>query len=374
MKKRFFLISIIQLAILLIAPNLLASASIQTPLLEVPYASASDVISAINSYRTQNGLSALTSNSLLNSLAQSQANYQASIETVTHTGPGGTSPQDRASAAGYGNGSGFYYSEIIYGGYNANTSDAMTWWKNSSTHNYYILQSTYVEIGAGVATSGDMVYFTAVLAGMYGGSSSSGSNSTSSQGETGGTSTENNSQPAVPLVMPVQKAAPLADGSIIHTVQEGQTLWTIAAVYEIELGKLLEQNGLNNYSFVFPGDELLIRPAGTYPNADPQTTIQASNSTTEETIASELLGKPKILGTPVAYNTKPQATSTPIIINIPAHQNAEKGEQTEASPSGLLPQNSTIRIILIIAFSLLFLVVVGSIFLQKPPDRDKPER
>ena len=65
---------------------------------------ASETINAINQYRQQNGLPALQIHSLLTNLAQSQANYQASIGTVTHTGPGGTTPKDRALAAGYGGG------------------------------------------------------------------------------------------------------------------------------------------------------------------------------------------------------------------------------------------------------------------------------
>ena len=58
--------------------------------------------------------------------------------------------------------------------------------------------------------------------------------------------------------MPVQKATPQPDGSIIHTVLTGQTLWTIAAVYEIKLEDVYELNGLNRFSFVFPGDEILV--------------------------------------------------------------------------------------------------------------------
>ena len=369
MRKRLLPNLIIQAVILLLTTNMLAFASVQAAPVEAPSASAGDVIAAINNYRVQNGLPALTTNPMLSSLAQAQSNYQASIESVTHTGPGGTSPQDRASAAGYGNGEGFYYSEIIYGGYNATSSDAMSWWKNSSTHNYYILQNTYVEIGAGIATSGNMTYFTAVLAGMYSGGAAS--SSTGSQSENTDASNESSSQPAVPLVMPVQKATPGADGSITHIVREGQTLWTVAAVYEVDLDYLLELNNLNRFSFVFPGDELVVQPPGSFSTADPASATQTPGP--ESTSQTDSSSKPKILGTPVAYNTKPQATNTPIVISIPSDAIEASEEQTATSTRELIPQNSTIRLLLIIAFSILFLVVIGSIFLQKSPDEDDPK-
>jgi LysM repeat protein len=68
--------------------------------------------------------------------------------------------------------------------------------------------------------------------------------------------------------LPVLQATPMPDGSIVHTVQAGQTLWTVAAVYDIALADLLEQNGLTENSLLHPGDELLIRPA-TEPTAPP---------------------------------------------------------------------------------------------------------
>jgi len=352
--KQLLRILIIQIIILVLSPITLASASIKPQPVQAPPFSGSDVIAAINTYRTQNGLSALSTNSLLNSLAKNQADYQASIESVTHTGPDGSTPQQRASVAGYGNGSGFYFSEIIYGGYNATVSDAMTWWKNSSTHNYYILQATYVEIGAAVTTSGNMTYFTAELAGPYGGESSSGSetdNNDSSGSSVGATIPAN-------LVMPVQKSPPNADGSITHKVTEGQTLWTIAAVYEIDLDTLLKLNGLNSYSLVFPGDEIMIQPSGTSPTA----TI--TPETTSMTAPSGSSGK--VLGTPVAYGNSPQYTNTPIVVKVPTKVSQIEENDTQTN-GNLFSENKTIRIIVIIALVCLVIVILGSIFLQAPP-------
>jgi uncharacterized protein YkwD len=358
LKKRMVTIILIQLVLLLVVSNSLASASSSPKSIQAPPLSANDVISAINSYRIQNGLPALTTNSLLTTLAQNQSNYQASIDYVTHTGADGSTPQQRATAAGYGNGAGFYLSEIIYGGYNQSVEKALAWWKNSSLHNGIMLSAKYNEIGAGVATNGDNVYFTAVLGGVYGNPVPT-SVSTNTGGEPGPTQ---NPTAEIPVSIPVQKSTPNADGSIIHIVQTGQTLWTIAAVYGVELDTLLEFNDLDNYSFVFPGDEILIRPPGF--------TQTPSPSLRSDTTQNAEAAPDKILGTPVSFSAKPQITNTPITILIPvAEEDAEETQPKETGNPFL--ENSTARTIVIIAFACLFIAVVGSIFLQKPPTKQE---
>ncbi len=75
----------------------------------------------------------------------------------------------------------------------------------------------------------------------------------------GETQAQINSSPAV---IPIQVATPNPDGSIIHVVQSGQTLWNIAAAYQIDLQKLLSQNNLTKDSVIFPGDKILIKSPG----------------------------------------------------------------------------------------------------------------
>jgi hypothetical protein len=69
-------------------------------------------------------------------------------------------------------------------------------------------------------------------------------------------------QPTVATIIPVQLATPGADGALVHTVQEGQTLWNIASAYQVNLQVILGLNGLNDGSVIHPGDELLIQDAG----------------------------------------------------------------------------------------------------------------
>ena len=52
------------------------------------HANAYELIDAVNSLRAKNGLPAYSVNSILMSVAQSHSDYQASIGSVTHYGPG----------------------------------------------------------------------------------------------------------------------------------------------------------------------------------------------------------------------------------------------------------------------------------------------
>jgi LysM repeat protein len=65
------------------------------------------------------------------------------------------------------------------------------------------------------------------------------------------------------VVIPIKAATPNADGSVMHTVQAGQTLWDIAAVYEVSLQDILSLNGLAKDALIFPGEKLIVKPATT---------------------------------------------------------------------------------------------------------------
>jgi LysM repeat protein len=56
----------------------------------------------------------------------------------------------------------------------------------------------------------------------------------------------------------IQKLTPEADGKYYHTVQSGETLSWISAVYDISLIDLMSWNGLNNTSVIRPGQKLIL--------------------------------------------------------------------------------------------------------------------
>jgi LysM repeat protein len=220
---------------------------------------AYDVIAAVNQVRAANGLPPFGVNGALMAAAQAHSDYQAATGSISHTGSGGSNPTSRAMAAGY---SGSVI-ENIYGGMNASPQQAVSWWQGDSLHLGTLLSTRYTDAGAGVTTSGGVVYYTLDVGSVTGGSS--GSTGVSTLPASGAAAA-----PATAIAYnPVLIATPNPDGSIVHVVQAGQTLWTIAATYKITLPDLLQLNGFTSNTFIYPGNKILIKPAG------PSATISA---------------------------------------------------------------------------------------------------
>lgn len=68
------------------------------------------------------------------------------------------------------------------------------------------------------------------------------------------------------------------DGAIIHIVQPGETLWTIALAYGVTEADIQRFNNLGQY--IYPGDKLFIRPAYTPTPTQPTPTQTARPSST----------------------------------------------------------------------------------------------
>lgn len=221
-----------------------------------------DLIGAVNQLRTANGLPPYEINASLMASAQSHSDYQASIGTITHTGVGGSSAKSRAIAAGYGGGTTVYVSENIAGGTGMTYQQAVQMWQGDSLHLNTMLGSSYTDVGAGIAYSGDRVYFTLDVGYIAGAAGS------------GVPIIQNPSQPSAPTAIPYQPivtSTPAKDGSVTHKVQSGQTLWAISAIYQVSLPEILTLNGFNDNTLIFPGNEILIKPASIIPT--PQMTL-----------------------------------------------------------------------------------------------------
>lgn len=66
-----------------------------------------------------------------------------------------------------------------------------------------------------------------------------------------------------PTAEPVVVSTPKPDGTIIHIIGGGQSLWAIADAYQIPFEDLLELNELEPDAIVNIGDELIIAPSYT---------------------------------------------------------------------------------------------------------------
>ncbi len=198
----------------------------------------------INGFRQELGLPPFRYNATLAAAAQQQASYLANANIYSHTGSGGTSPQDRATGLGY---QGFVVENIV-GGTSMTAKQGLTWWINSPVHYNTLVSSRHVEAGVGYAFGNGQHRYTLVVG-------------RPADTQAGGSGARREAQPAPLRIEPIILASPREDGSIVHTVGVGQALWSLAAYYDVPLSDLLLFNNLTEDSFLQPGDEITIRLA-----------------------------------------------------------------------------------------------------------------
>lgn len=131
--------------------------------LTVNSANVNAAIAAINAYRAENNLPALTVNAALTSAAQEHSNDMACNNLFVHKGSDGSTPQSRAAAAGYSG----TVTENVYGSNPPLTGKgAVVWWATDQTdprHNENLLTTKYTEIGAGYSFFNDFGYYVVVF-------------------------------------------------------------------------------------------------------------------------------------------------------------------------------------------------------------------
>ena len=223
-----------------------------------------DLIALVNHVRAANGLAPFQVNGALMAAAQAHSQYQASVGSASHTGSGGSTVKGRALAAGYGAGADVSVIENIYSGMGATPQNAVSWWQGDGIHLDTLLSTRHTDAGAGLAEAGGVVYMTLDVGSVLGGSAPPSGASNAAGTEVPGAaslSTPGSSNSAQAALNPLVVASPNPDGSLVHKVQPGQTLWTISAAYQVSLADLLQLNGYTESSYIFPGDEVLVKPA-----------------------------------------------------------------------------------------------------------------
>lgn len=61
----------------------------------------------------------------------------------------------------------------------------------------------------------------------------------------------------------IQTVTALPDGSIVHIVQAGQSLWSLAIAYNVKVADIQSLNNMGSSELVRPGDRLIIVPGFT---------------------------------------------------------------------------------------------------------------
>jgi LysM repeat protein len=121
-----------------------------------------------------------------------------------------------------------------------------------------MLSPNLSEIGAGAVNVGGYIYYVIDAA------SPSGTMPTYIAPASEGTPATAGGAEASPVpVSTLVPNTPLSNGSIVHVVQPGETLWLIALSYGVKVDDLLSLNQLLPASAIFPGQTLIVRLAAT---------------------------------------------------------------------------------------------------------------
>ena len=214
--------------------------------------SASDIIGAVNAIRTGYGNTALIVDPILMSTAQSTANIMASTGNCAHIG----NVSGRVAAAGYGGGGQVYATENIACGNNLSVDTTVNQYWADADHMLPMTNAAYTHVGAGVTVVDGRVFY--VLHAAY-----TTNSSYTGGGSPAGGATSSVPVATVPVILPVKTSTFSPDGSLVQVVEEGQTLWTIAAAYGVTIEELMAVNHYTSTPLLIVGDTVIIKAANT---------------------------------------------------------------------------------------------------------------
>lgn len=270
--------------IYLVLALLLTTMSVKMPV-QAQAGSATELINAVNQLRQSLGLAPYTVDSFLMGFAQSHSDYMASIGRWTHTRADGTTSFDYGIKENVAMGSTLSAQYVV----NTIWADWVHW--------QTMVGYTTGKVGAGIAVSNGIAYYTlnvlpddALVSQPVPTSSAQGT-----------TSQTTSNQPST--LAQVMTTTPGADGSIIHTVSSGETLWTISEAYEVPIDQILTNSGLSQGTTQLRvGQQLIIKP-GEEPTITPTITDTPEPGTPTPT-------QPRPTMTPFPTRT-PLPTATP---------------------------------------------------------------
>ncbi|MBM3124104.1 MAG: LysM peptidoglycan-binding domain-containing protein [Chloroflexi bacterium] len=251
--------------------------------------SPSQLIEAVNGLRQSQGLPALKVHPILMQTAQSQADYMASTGQITQNRPGGMTYTQQLLSLGFP-----LAGDLSLGGFRAENimmqTDPLVWsgvppvWQDAD-HMNTMLSQNFTHIGAGVSQSGAGYYYAVDCAAVTGSGQmqgSAGSILTSMPGGAEGAG----GQPISQYMVPVARSTALPDGDVFHTVQYGQTLWTIAIEYGTTIKNIQSLNNLGEDLVIFQGQKLLVIKGATQPAPESPTNPPAEIPAGTKTPAS----------------------------------------------------------------------------------------
>jgi LysM repeat protein len=262
---------------------------------------ADDVIAAVNNLRAGGSLSPYQVDSWLMSYAQEHSEYQAKNNTSTHRHSDGLLPQQIGLQENVAAGD--------KGFITVNTIVNLIW--ADPIHMKTMVGYTNGFLGVGVASNDTTTFITLDV---RPGSSAATVSPAAPITAVALALLTNTPAPFVPIIT----NTPLPDGSIVHIVTSGETLWEIALSYGLKVNDILALNGLSSTSNqIYVGQRLIIRlPVTATPtlpaSPSPSPTRQPSHTPRPPTATRA----PTISPTPSPSPTSTRAPLLPIS-NLP---------------------------------------------------------
>jgi len=300
---------------------------------------AAEVIEAVNALRIANGLLPLNPHPVLMQVAQWEANAIAA-GAPGHTRPGGLTLGQWLISLGYP-----LAGDLSLDGYRSENwitidtaQGAVDAWLGDGPHTNTMLSPDRSDIGAAVAVS-DQVYivletalqtrsgqmqtdaYSILTAFPQGASSGSGSN-------------------LVPqYIIPVKRSTAHPGGDVIHKVQYGQSLWSIAIIYNTTIDQIRAWNMAADSNDLYVGQKLLVRPAGLV-TITPALATEARAQETEAVMASTPVHDAEASITPSPPGSTPTVPD-PAALRPTGLETGEgiqaSGEDSQAAPGLLVP-------------------------------------
>lgn len=208
--------------------------------------SAYDLIAEVNALRQSMGLEAYTTDSYLMSFAQSHSDYMATLGYWTHTRSDGSTAFQQGIEENVAMGTNMSTAYCVY-----NVWSDYIHWKTMVEH-------AGGSVGAGVAFAGSTVYYTLNV--IPSGASAVTANTVTDPLPAAAAQQQVEDTPDN-YINTVITSTPNPDGSVIHYVKYGESLWSIAIAY----GTTGEQIMLNtgnaaSTTDVYEGQRLIIFP------------------------------------------------------------------------------------------------------------------
>ncbi len=278
-----------------------------------------EVIEAVNALRIANGLLPLNTHPVLMQVAQWEANAIAG-GAPGHTRPNGLTLGQWLLSLGYP-----LSGDLSMDGYRSENwvvartaQEAVDTWLTDIPHMETMLSPNRSDIGAAVAVS-DQIYLVLetalqtrsgemqydaypILTAIAGGGSSVSGDSSVPQ-----------------YIIPVKRSTARPDGNVIHKVQYGQSLWSIAVTYNTTIDQICAWNNLGETTEIYEGQILLVQMGATQPPPPTKTPLASPTAFTTTTPTNSSIS-PTITVQPSATNpgqtTSPRASSPGIWVGI----------------------------------------------------------